>query len=136
MLERTRYIKDVDGTKFGVLTFLYENGKFGAGMSVCKLDEDKFDRVAGKEIAKERAIANLKASPVLLKDLVKVRSFRDLAKITSCSIPSNMHISKDCENMDSRADTIYRMATALGTYHELFGDLLYSLALAKVRAEA
>lgn len=140
MIERTRYIKDYDGTKLGVITFLYENGKFGAGMSICKIDEDKFDKVAGKTLAMERAVANLNAAPVLLKDLVKVRDLKSLAKITSCSIPKNMNVkitlTDDGEEEVEGVDTVYRMITALEAFRSLFGDMLYTLALTKVREDS
>jgi len=64
MIEVTMYVKDVFGFNgnYGVATLLYQKGRFGIGISV-RNPQDNFSKTAGKEIAYERALANLEANP-------------------------------------------------------------------------
>lgn len=129
MFERTRYVRDIDGTKCGVVTILYENGKFGAGMSLCKMDEDAFDRKAGKELARTRALASLNNDNLLLKDLTHASCLHRIAKITGCSFPQVSNVDRIDEATENR--TMDAAAAFIMTVH----DMIYTLALAKVKDE-
>ena len=121
MIERTRYIKDSYGNKYGVVTIIYNEGRFGAGMSLC--NEDKFDKVVGKEMALKRAMEN---QTLLLKDLTQANTFPRFAKVTGCNIPLTSSRDYAMEN---------KLYDAFGTFIVTVHDIIYTLALAKVKAE-
>ena len=54
------YIRDRFGycKNYGVATLIYENGKFGAGISI-RNPKDNFDKEGGKTLARTRALKNL-----------------------------------------------------------------------------
>ena len=126
MFERTRYVRDVDGTRVGVVTILYENGRFGAGMSLCRTDEDRFDCELGKKMAKERALENMNKKHVLLKDLTQATNLYRIARVTGCNFPLTKDMTVETEN---------RVFDATGTFIITVHDMIYTLALAKVKAE-
>ena len=126
MFERTRYVRDIDGSRVGVVTILYENGKFGAGMSLCRTDEDKFDCELGKQMAKDRALQSMNNSHLLLKDLTQATCFHRVARVTGCEFPQTKHMSFETED---------RIVDAVGTFIVTVQDMIYTLALSKVKSE-
>ena len=76
MIEVTMYVKDAwMDRSLGVATLVYDNGKFGVGISIRNF-KDSFNKAVGKDIARERALANLEANPFTqISDIVN--RFRD-----------------------------------------------------------
>ena len=76
MIERTRYVEDFYGNRFGVVSIIYDKGHFGVGISICRTSPDhdgnfdKFNKEVGLKIAKERAQKSLETDNYLLKDFL------------------------------------------------------------------
>lgn len=72
------YLKDRYGFcgNYGVATLVYENGKFGAGISI-RNPQDPFNKNIGKTLAMSRALTNLKENP--FTQIVDIESkFREI----------------------------------------------------------
>ena len=126
MIERIAYVRDpFTRDPFGVVVLRYENGRFGVGVSLCKMDEDKFDKRFGRELASKRAQTCHGENPLLLKDIARldIKDFLDLGGLTY--IPTN----------GTSEDTFERLVRSFETYGSVVEDLIYTLALAKVKSE-
>jgi len=119
-INKTRYIK-VDG-KVGVMTMVYDKGHFGIGVSLCNTKIDKFDKDEGKKIAYERAVNCLNKNPLLLKDISKL-GIHKMETIGGFTFPKH--------TLEADAKLYF----AVKTYCLLVEDMIYTLALSKVRAE-
>ena len=127
MIERTMYVKDCfSGNKVGVITIIYDGNRFGVGVSMCKVDEDKFDKVIGKELAMSRAKECLTKTPMLLKDLTSVGSLFRLSKLSGCGLPTTINV--DCDTYD-------REEALIDTYNYAVKDMIYTLALRYVQSD-
>ena len=127
MIERIAYVRDneCDRNPIGVVVLQYLDGHFGVGVSLCKTDEDKFDKVTGKAMAMFRAQTCYIENPLLLKDVVKlgIEDFFTLGGIKFT--PTN----------STSEETFERLVRAYETYGSVVEDMVYTLALAKVKAE-
>ena len=121
VINKTRYIK-IDGTKVGVITMLYDKGHFGIGVSLCNTKIDKFDKDEGKLLAYNRAVDCLDKNPLLLKDIGNL-SLSKIETIGGFKFPRNTY----------EADM--KVCIFLEAYCLLVDDMVYTLALSKVRAE-
>lgn len=133
MIERVRYVKSsVDNSKQGVLVLVYDKGYFGAGLSFCKVSEeetDKFDKEVGKSLARARAMECLKNNKLYLRDLDKATDPMTILKLTGCNFPQgNAAMAKDEE-------LIVKLFDIVTTFSATVADMIYTLALAKVKAE-
>ena len=127
MIERIRYIKDDFGEKSGVVDIVYDKGYFGLGISLCSVGEDKFVKAEGKKIAHERALESLKEFKMLVKDFSHIReNWGSVKKYSKCNIPLGV-----C-NMGFPMQRDYDTYT---TVCDTFEDMLYTLAIAKSRAD-
>ena len=133
MIERTRYVEDFDGNRFGVISLIYDKGNFGLGISLCRPtpdkdgNVDKFDKETGVRLAKERALKSLETDHYLLKDfLFTGRSTIDFSKY-NISLPEFNYrnlassIRSSCLEMD---------------FLRICEDMIYTLALTKVREDS
>lgn len=127
MIERIAYVRDndYDRSPIGVVVLRYENGHFGVGVSLCKIDEDKFDKATGKAMAQNRAQICYIENPLLLKDIVKL----DIEDFLKCG-----GIKYNPTNSTSE-ETFERLVHAFETYLNVVDDMIYTLALAKVKSE-
>ena len=98
---------------------VYDKGKFGVGVSLCNFREDKFDRTEGVRLATERAYESHKNNGLLLKDVVNLQNAESF-KVCGCKLPKGSY------------DKIVSVADA---YVNLVDDMIYTIALNKVRAE-
>jgi len=129
IINKTRYIRDLDtNSKVGVITLVYDKGHFGLGVSLCNSKADKFNRDKGKEIAYSRAIECLSKTPMLLKDInsIDVERMETLAgfkfpKTTGC--------------LKTTYEASVKVFSTWKAYCLLIDDMVYTLALSKVRAE-
>ena len=124
-ISRVRYIRnsfgDKDfGKKIGVIEVLYKDGKFGVGVSLCNTKIDEFDKEEGKRIAHERAVECRENSPLLLKDLLQC----NIEKTSGCNFPKGW-----------KGDPFKKAFDAVSCYESIVNDMVYTLALSKVRAE-
>ena len=98
MLERSRYVTDEDiwvgsrqsGNKIGMVHVIEDGGCFGVGWSLCH-EDDKFDMVEAKFIARGRAVKDLLENERKFKDLVNCKTFRELG----IKIPGNKSWATD-----------------------------------------
>lgn len=127
MIERIAYVRDneYDRNPIGVVVLRYDEGHFGVGVSLCKTDEDKFDKVTGKAMAMARAKTCYVEKPLLLKDIVKlgIDEFFEFGGVKFT--PTN----------NTSEETFERLVRAFETYGSVVDDMVYTLALAKVKAE-
>lgn len=118
MIEVTMFVKEIrkfgknyGGRKFGVATLIYDQGKFGAGVSVLH-PEDKFDKEKGKDLSKSRALENLDKNPVFhLKD-VEGALFNDLVS-HSIGLDKDKGAAFIGRFMDVKDEMVFRMAMEL-----------------------
>lgn len=123
IINKTRYIRDLDtNSKVGVITLVYDKGHFGLGVSLCNSKADKFDRNEGKEIAYSRAVECLSKTPMLLKDINSIGVER-METLAGFKFPKTTY----------EADV--KVFSTLKAYCLLIDDMIYTLALSKVRAE-
>ena len=119
MIERTRYVDNCIG-KVGAITVVYDKGHFGIGVSICRTDLDRFVKSTGKNLSRERAIANLKESKILLKDLRSVNGLNISLTALGVKMPTM-----------TRGDLwVFEY-----TLTKLVNDMIYTLALTKVKDE-
>lgn len=127
MIERIAYVRndEYERNPIGVVVLRYDEGHFGVGVSLCKTDEDKFNKVTGVNMAENRAQTCYNENPLLLKDIVKlgIEDFFTLGGIKYT--PTN----------NTSEDTFERLVHAFETYSNVVDDMVYTLALAKVKAE-
>lgn len=126
MIERIAYVRDHETRDpFGVVVLRYENGHFGVGASLCKMDEDKFDKKFGRELASKRAQTCHDENHLLLKDIARldIQNFLKLGGVTFT--PTN----------GTSEDTFERLVRSFETYLDVVTDMIYTLALAKVKSE-
>lgn len=126
MIERIAYVRDPETRDpFGVVVLRYENGHFGVGASLCKMDEDKFDKKFGRELASKRAQTCHGENALLLKDIARldIQNFLKLGGVTFT--PTN----------GTSEDTFERLVRSYETYLDVVTDMIYTLALAKVKSE-
>lgn len=120
---KTRYIRDLDtNSRVGVITLVYDKGHFGLGVSLCNTGVDKFDRNEGKRLSYERAVECLAKTPMLLKDLGNVGINR-MEETGGFKFPRSTY----------EADA--KVFSTIKAYRLLIDDMIYTLALSKVRAE-
>lgn len=122
-INRVRYIRDSYGNKFGVMEVLYENGKFGVGISLCNTKIDKFEKSEGRDIAHQRATSCREKTPLLLKDLINC----NLEDVAGCNLPNVKGNFGD--------PALVKACNIIRCYELLVEDIIYTLALSKVRAE-
>ena len=125
MIERISYVRDDERNPIGVVVLRYLDGHFGVGVSLCKVGEDKFDKITGKSMAMARAQICQIEHPMLLKDVVKlgIEDFFTLGGLKYT--PTN----------NTSEETFERLVTAFETYTNVVEDMVYTLALAKVKSE-
>lgn len=127
MIERIAYVRDneYDRNPIGVVVLQYLDGHFGVGVSLCKTDEDRFNKVTGVNMAENRAQICYVENPLLLKDIVKlgIEDFFTLGGVKFT--PTN----------NTSEETFERLVHAFETYSSVVEDMVYTLALAKVKAE-
>lgn len=127
MIERIAYVRDneYDRNPIGVVVLQYLDGHFGVGVSLCKTDEDKFDKAMGKSLAQFRAQFCYTENPLLLKDIVKlgIDEFFEFGGVKFT--PTN----------NTSEETFERLVRAYETYGSVVDDMVYTLALSKVKAE-
>ena len=126
MIERTRYLRNVDGSKYGVITLLYQNGHFGAGISLCNTDEDIFNAEEGKRLAKDRALYSFTTKNLLMKDLRRANVPYRVARITDCNFP---------QSLNNNFKMVYKMWETTTSFIKAVDDMIYTIALAKVKAD-
>ena len=123
IISKTRYIRDLDtNSRVGVITLVYDKGHFGLGVSLCNTNIDQFNRDEGKKMAYARAVDCLAKNPMLLKDISNVGVNR-MEEIGGFKFPRNTY----------EADA--KVFSTIKTYCLLIEDMVYTLALSKVRAE-
>jgi len=130
MIERIRYIKTLFGNvKQGVIVLLYDQGHFGVGMSFCNSSEDKFDKEVGKKLARDRAMESLKKGNLYLRDLDKAVDPFTICKLAGCNFPLGQRI------VEKDDDHPYKICDIVDTFTMAVSDLIYTLALSKVKSE-
>lgn len=127
MIERIAYVRDdeYERNPIGVVVLRYDEGHFGVGVSLCKIDEDKFDKATGKAMAQNRAQICYIENPLLLKDIVKL-GIEDFFALGGVKFTPTNNTSEE---------TFERLVHAYETYGSVVDDMVYTLALAKVKAE-
>ena len=127
MIERIADVRDndCDRNPIGVVVLQYLDGHFGVGVSLCKTDEDRFDKATGKGMAQNRAQICYVENPLLLKDIVKlgIDEFFEFGGVKFT--PTN----------NTSEETYERLVHAFETYLNVVDDMIYTLALAKVKSE-
>ena len=127
MIERIAYVRDdeYERNPIGVVVLRYDEGHFGVGLSLCKVDEDKFDKITGKSMAMARAQICYNEHNLLLKDIVKL-DIDDFLKCGGLKYNPTKNTSEE---------TFERLVHAFETYLNVVDDMIYTLALAKVKSE-
>lgn len=140
MLERSRYVTDEDvwisgnnsGMKFGMVHVIEENGFFGVGWSLCH-EDDKFDKVEAKFIARGRAVNDLLENKRMFKDLVNCTSFEELGiRIPGSRVWVKKQDSKvfSCQELNS-----YTQEAFDGKLRLCINDIIWTCALEYLKSQ-
>lgn len=140
MLERSRYVSDMDiwvgsqrsGKKIGMVYVVEDGGFFGVGWSLCH-EDDKFDAVEAKFIARGRAVNDLLENKRRFKDLVNCESFKELG----IQIPGNKAWATSqtlaefsCNTLNSYTRSAFNLKLRL-----CINDIICTCALEYLKAE-